>query len=66
MKRRLLVGILSSHVVCDSVRCDTGLLSQWLIEGKFTEEEVLSQSYDMLSAGIDTVNASYITLTSML
>lgn len=32
-----------------------GLLDQWLIEGKFTEEEALSQSYDMLSAGIDTV-----------
>ena len=26
-----------------------------MIEGKFTEEEALSQSYDMLSAGIDTV-----------
>ena len=34
----------------------TGLLDQWLIEGKFTEEEALSQSYDMLSAGIDTVS----------
>ncbi len=32
-----------------------GLLDQWLIEGKFTEEEALSQSYDMLAAGIDTV-----------
>ena len=32
------------------------MLQQWLIEGKFTEEEALSQSYDMLSAGIDTVN----------
>ena len=32
-----------------------GLLDQWLIEGKFTEEEALSQSYDMLSAGIDMV-----------
>jgi len=32
-----------------------GLIDQWLIEGKFTEEEALSQSYDMLSAGIDTV-----------
>ena len=26
-----------------------------MIEGKFTEAEALSQSYDMLSAGIDTV-----------
>ena len=26
-----------------------------MIEGKFSEEEALSQSYDMLSAGIDTV-----------
>jgi cytochrome P450 len=33
-----------------------GLLQQWLIEGKFTEEEALSQSYDMLSAGVDTVS----------
>ncbi len=33
-----------------------GLVDQWLIEGKFTEEEALSQSYDMLSAGIDTVS----------
>jgi len=32
-----------------------GLLDQWMTEGKFTEEEALSQSYDMLSAGIDTV-----------
>lgn len=32
-----------------------GLLDQWIIEGKFTEKEALSQSYDMLSAGIDTV-----------
>ena len=47
----------------------TGLLSQWLIEGKFTEEEVLSQSYDMLSAGIDTVNIAQciaIAIISML
>ena len=36
----------------------SGLLDQWLIEGKFTEEEALSTSYDMLSAGIDTVMAS--------
>ena len=33
-----------------------GLLDQWLLEKKFTEEEALSNSYDMLSAGIDTVN----------
>ena len=36
--------------------CAVGLLDQWLIEGKFTEEEALSLSYDMLSAGIDTVS----------
>ena len=34
----------------------TGLLDQWLIEGKFTEEEALALSYDMLAAGIDTVS----------
>ena len=32
-----------------------GLLDQWLIEGKFTEQEALTQSYDMLAAGMDTV-----------
>jgi len=32
-----------------------GLLDQWMIEGKFTNDEALLQSYDMLSAGIDTV-----------
>ena len=32
-----------------------GLMDQWLIEGKFSHEEVLSLSFDMLSAGIDTV-----------
>ena len=31
-------------------------MEQWLIEGKFTEEEVLMQSCDMLAAGIDTVS----------
>lgn len=41
--------------------CNSGLLDQWLIEGKFTEEEALSQSFDMLSAGIDTVSINLLT-----
>ena len=52
------VGKNLSHAIFvnnTSVIYDIGLLNQWLIEGKFTEEEALSQSYDMLSAGIDTV-----------
>ena len=35
--------------------CAAGMLDQWLIEGKFTEDEVISLSCEMLSAGIDTV-----------
>ncbi len=38
-----------------------GLLDQWLAEKKFTEEEALSISYDMLSAGIDTVSINIFT-----
>lgn len=33
-----------------------GLLDQWLIEGKYTEEEALVLSCDMLAAGMDTVS----------
>ena len=33
-----------------------GLLDQWLIEGKLTEEEALVQACDMLGAGIDTTS----------
>ena len=36
-------------------------MEQWLIEGKFTEEEVLMMTCDMLAAGIDTVS-----LTTMI
>ena len=32
-----------------------GLLDQWVIEGKFSEEEALVLSCDMLAAGMDTV-----------
>ena len=39
-------------------------LDQWLIEGKFTEEEALSLSYNMLSAGIDTVRKTVIVVSS--
>jgi hypothetical protein len=37
-----------------------GLLDQWLIEGKYTEEEALVLSCDMLAAGMDTVRLSII------
>ena len=33
-----------------------GLLDQWLIEGKFNEEEALILCCDMLAAGMDTVS----------
>jgi hypothetical protein len=33
-----------------------GILDQWLIEGKYTEEEALVLSCDMLAAGTDTVS----------
>ena len=33
-----------------------GLLDQWLIEGKLTEEEAIVQACDMLAAGIDTTS----------
>ena len=36
-----------------------GLLEQWLIEGNYTEEEALTQSIDMLAAGVDTVSKLY-------
>ena len=39
-----------------------GLMEQWLIEGKFTEEEVLMMTCDMLVAGIDTVSLTSIYL----
>ena len=67
MKKAVAAGIVDetkavgknvSHAIFvnnTSVVYDIGLLNKWLIEGKFTEEEALSQSYDMLSAGIDTV-----------
>ena len=31
------------------------MLDQWLIEGKFTEDEAVALSCDMLAVGIDTV-----------
>ena len=33
-----------------------GVLDQWLIEGKYTEEEALTQSCDILAGGLDTVS----------
>ena len=39
-----------------------GLLDQWLIEEKYTEEEALVLSCDMLAAGMDTVSSSMISI----
>ena len=36
--------------------CAAGMLDQWLIEGKFTEDEAVALSCDMLAVGIDTVH----------
>ena len=33
-----------------------GLLEQWLLEGKLTEEEAISQACDQLAAGVDTTS----------
>lgn len=52
-KNSVLIGVPPGYLSST----DAGLLDQWLYEGKFTEEEALSQSFDMLSAGIDTVSA---------
>ena len=45
---------IASGVVDDTKAI--GVLDQWLIEGKYTEEEALMQSCDMLAAGLDTVS----------
>ena len=33
-----------------------GLLEQWLLEGKMTEEEAISQACDQIAAGVDTTS----------
>ena len=33
-----------------------GLLEQWLLEGKLTEEEAISQACDQIAAGVDTTS----------
>lgn len=33
-----------------------GILEQWLIKGKLTQEESLTQACDLLSAGLDNVS----------
>ncbi len=56
MNLNLLVCKSLTHTSCRSIcNSNIGLLDQWLIEGKFTEEEALFLSCDMLAAGIDTV-----------
>ena len=37
----------------------SAMMEQWLIEGKFSQKEVLMLSCDMLAAGIDTVNLGH-------
>ena len=45
---------IASGVVDDTKA--VGVLDQWLIEGKYTEEEALVLSCDLLAAGMDTVS----------
>jgi hypothetical protein len=45
---------IASGVVDDTKA--VGILDQWLIEGKYTEEEALVLSCDMLAAGMETVS----------
>ena len=63
--RRLGKKLLNNHYekLLDDVKArnvDTenavGILDQWLIEGKLTEEEAIVQACDMLGAGIDTTS----------
>ncbi len=49
IRQDIEVGIVDENVA-------VGLLYQWLIEGKLTEEEALVQACDMLGAGIDTTS----------
>ena len=53
-------------IACFQNHLCAGLMEQWLIEGKFTEEdlEVLMQSCDMLAAGIDTVSPTFSIFTA--
>ena len=40
------------------VTSTVGLLEQWLLEGKMTEEEAISQACDQLAAGVDTTSST--------
>jgi hypothetical protein len=66
MKERMQGKYLLEAVLIIWICATAGLLQQWLIEGRFTEEEALSQSYDMLSAGIDTVRFSHMPIYIVL
>ena len=46
--------MIASGVVDDTKA--VGVLDQWLIEGKYTEEEALVLSYDLLAVGMETVS----------
>ena len=49
LQRDIEMGIVDEDVA-------VGLLHQWLIEGKLTEDEALAQACDMLGAGVDTTS----------
>lgn len=49
----LLADIKAGAIDPDNI---VGLLDQWLIEGKLTEEEAVIQACDMITGGIDTTS----------
>ena len=51
---RELKKAIASGVVDDTKA--VGVLDQWLIEGKCTEEEALVLSCDLLAAGMETIS----------
>ena len=55
---------IESGIVDEDVA--VGLLDQWLIEGKLTEEEAIAQACDMLGAGLDTTSNTATFLTHEL
>jgi hypothetical protein len=39
-----------------------GLLEQWLMEGKMSEQDALNESIGIFTGGVDTVSAIYLLL----
>ena len=63
--RRLGRDLLNTHYDDSGEACQqgtlgetstVGLLEQWLLEGKMTEEEAISQACDQIAAGVDTTS----------